>query len=312
MELFRTSARNVPLSRASVISIGNFDGLHLGHQALLYMLREHAFALSARTTVITFEPHPQEYFRNTKASTRITNFREKTRLFQDAGIDRLICLRFDSRLAKTSATEFVYDCLVRRLGVRDLVVGEDFRFGKDRKGSVELLRQLGLCHNFEVTGMPAVQISGNRVSSSQIRQHLKSGELEEANKLLGRKFSFSGKVAYGDQRGRTWGFPTANLYPSHANFPLTGVFVVAVKGVSADYIFGIANLGRRPTVGGNRFLIEVHLFDFDQDIYGKRITIEFCHWVRSEQRFDSFDQLREQIQRDIDYTRDWVSGHLAK
>ena len=159
------------------------------------------------------------------------------------------------------------------MGVRDLVVGEDFRFGKDRRGSVDLLRELGLRHNFEVTGMPAVEVSGSRVSSSQIRRHLTNGELEEAHRLLGRKFSFSGKVAYGDQRGRVWGFPTANLYPNHSNFPLKGVYVVAVKGVAADAIFGIANLGRRPTIGGERFLIEVHLFDFYRAIYGERITI---------------------------------------
>ena len=312
MELIRAEQRALPRARGSVISIGNYDGVHAGHRELIRTLKDQARAFSAPATVMTFEPYPQKYFRPDDPPTRLTTFREKLELLQDSGVDRVICLRFNQELAETRADEFIKRCLVERLDVRHLVVGEDFRFGRGRKGSVELLRKLALAHGFGVTGVSTVRIDGERVSSSRIRELLRNGNLTRARALLGRRFSISGHVAYGDQRGRTWGFPTANIYPRYDHAPLRGVFAVLVTGVGGRMLNGIANLGHRPTVSGDKFLLEVHCFDFDKNIYGQRIQVEFCRWIRNERKFNGSAALQTQIRKDIDRARYWFRDHFAE
>ena len=312
MELIRAEQRALPHARGSVISIGNYDGVHAGHRELIRTLKDQARAFSAPATVMTFEPYPQKYFRPDDPPTRLTTFREKLELLQDSGVDRVICLRFNQELAETRADEFIERCLVERLDVRHLVVGEDFRFGRGRKGSVELLRELALAHGFGVTGVNTVRIDGERVSSSRIRELLSNGDLNRARVLLGRRFSISGHVAYGDQRGRTWGFPTANIYPRYDYVPLRGVFAVVVTGVGGRALKGIANLGHRPTVSGDKFLLEVHCFDFDQNIYGQRIQVEFCRWIRNERKFNGPEALQTQIRKDVDQARHWFRDHFAE
>ena len=312
MELIRAEQRVLPLARGSVISIGNYDGVHAGHRELIRTLKDQARAFSAPATVMTFEPYPQKYFRPDDPPTRLTTFREKLKLLQYSGVDRVICLRFNQELAETKADEFIERCLVERLDVRHLVVGEDFRFGRGRKGSVELLRELALAHGFGVTGVNTVRIDGERVSSSRIREWLRNGNLDRAHALLGRRFSISGHVAYGDQRGRTWGFPTANIYPRYVYVPLRGVFAVLVTGIGGRVLNGIANLGHRPTVSGDKFLLEVHCFDFDQNIYGQRIQVEFCRWIRNERKFNGPEALQTQIRKDADQARHWFRDHFAE
>lgn len=312
MELIRAEQRLLPFFRGSVISIGNYDGVHAGHRELIRTLKDQAQVFSAPATVMMFEPYPQKYFQPDDPPTRLTTFREKLKLLQESGVDRVICLRFNQELAETEADEFTERCLVERLDVRHLVVGEDFRFGRGRTGSVGLLRKLALVHGFGVTGVNTVQIDGERVSSSRIRELLRDGNLNRARALLGRRFSISGHVAYGDQRGRTWGFPTANIYPRYDHVPLRGVFAVLVTGVGGRTLNGVANLGHRPTVAGGKFLLEVHCFDFHQNIYGQRILVEFCHWLRDEQKFNGPEALRIQIRKDVDQARHWFRDHFAE
>jgi riboflavin kinase/FMN adenylyltransferase len=312
MELIRAEQHVLPPSRGSVISIGNYDGVHVGHSELIRTLKGRAQALSLPATVMTFEPYPQKYFQPDEPPTRLTTLREKLRLLKDNGVDRVICLRFNKALSETKADEFIERCLVERLDVRHLVVGEDFRFGKGRAGSVELLRKMAQVHGFGVTGVNTVQIDGERVSSSRIRELLSNGDLKRARALLGRNFSIGGHVAYGDQRGRAWGFPTANIYPRYDEVPLRGVFAVLVTGVEGRTLNGIANLGHRPTVSGGKFLLEVHCFDFDQEIYGQRIQVEFCCWIRKEKKFNGPEALQAQIGKDVDQVRRWFRDHFSE
>ena len=312
MELIRAEQHTLPRARDSVISIGNYDGVHAGHRELIRILKDEARAFSAPATVMMFEPYPQNYFRPDNPPTRLTTFREKLKLLQESSVDRVICLRFNQELAETKADEFIERCLVERLDVRHLVVGEDFRFGRGRTGSVELLQELALAHGFGVTGVNTVRIDGERVSSSRIRELLRDGNLDRARVLLGRRFSISGHVVYGDQRGRTWGFPTANIYPRYDHVPLRGVFAVLVTGVGGRTLTGIANLGHRPTVLGGKLLLEGYCFDFDQNIYGQRIQVEFCRWIRNEQKFNGLQALQTQIHKDVDQARHWFRDHFAE
>ena len=312
MELIRGEQRGLPFAKGSVISIGNYDGVHAGHRELIRILKDQARAFSAPATIMTFEPYPQKYFRPDDPPTRLTTFREKVELLQASGVDRVICLRFNQELAETKADDFIDRCLIEKLDVRHLVVGENFRFGRDRTGSVDLLRELALVHGFGVTGVSTVRIDGERVSSTRIRELLRKGNLNRACLLLGRRFSISGHVAYGDQRGRTWGFPTANIYPRYDCVPLRGVFAVLVTGVEGRILNGIANLGYRPTVSGDKFLLEVHCFNFDQNIYGQRIQVEFCCWLRDEQKFNGPEALQTQIRKDVDQARHWFRDYFAR
>ena len=285
--------------RGCVATIGNFDGVHLGHQAVFGHLREKALQFGLPSTVITFEPQPQEFFTPGKAPARLTRMREKLHAVSNAGIDRLLLLEFNHKLAVMPAESFVQRLLVDGLGIRFLFVGDDFRFGQNRAGDIELLRRAGEKQFFEVENMNTFVVGDERVSSTRIRELLAAGDLLQAAHYLGRPYRICGRVAHGDARGRTIGFPTANINLHRKVSPLNGVYAVRVYGLGEVGKQGVANIGTRPTVKGDRrYLLEVHLLDFEQDIYGAHVEVEFRIKLRDEKRFDSFDQLRQQIEQD--------------
>ncbi len=298
MELIRGLHNLKSRHRGCVATIGNFDGVHLGHQAVLGQLSEQAAAMGLPTTVITFEPQPGEYFQGGEAPARLTRYREKVLAMRRFSVDRLFCLYFNRALARLSPEEFIDQVLVKGLGVRYLVVGDDFRFGQSRMGDFETLKQAGQQHGFPVVSMHTFSIGGERVSSTRVRLALEMGLLDQAEQLLGRPYRLCGRIVHGDKRGRQIGFPTINLYLHRDKLPVRGVFAVEVFGIEGEPVKGVANIGVRPTVGGTRALLEVHLFDFDQQVYGRYVQVELLHKLRDEQRFESFDALKHQI--DID------------
>ena len=282
-----------------VATIGNFDGVHLGHQAVFAELRKVGDALGLPATVITFEPQPLEYFQPEKAPSRLTRLREKLTVIKDAGIDYVLVLPFGRRLATMGAEAFIDEILVKGLGIQHLYVGDDFRFGRARCGDVGLLHEAGRDLGFHVDDLQTVTAGGERISSTRIRKLLVGGDLQAASKLLGRSYTICGRVSHGDKRGRTIGFPTLNIQLHRPVSPLRGVYAVTVHGVDDKGLPGVANIGNRPTVEGDpRFLLEVHLFDFDRSIYGAHVGVEFVSRIRDEMKFDSFDALREQISVD--------------
>ncbi|PLX60086.1 bifunctional riboflavin kinase/FAD synthetase [Sedimenticola selenatireducens] len=290
--------------RGCVATIGNFDGVHLGHQAVFRNLRERAAAFGLPTTVVTFEPQPQEFFAPDAAPARLTRMREKLQALKDAGIDRVVLLEFGRKLASMSARQFVQQLLVDGLDVKFLYVGDDFRFGRGRVGDINLLRQVGEARGFEVANMNTFMDGEARVSSTRIREALAQGNLDLAERNLGRPYQICGRVAHGDARGRTIGFPTANIDLHRKVSPVHGVFAVMVHGLAEGSLPGVANIGNRPTVtGDSRYLLEVHLFDFSRVIYGEHVGVEFRKWLRDERRFESFDALRQQIERDAAQAR---------
>jgi riboflavin kinase/FMN adenylyltransferase len=281
--------------RGCVATIGNFDGVHLGHQAVLGQLAEKSDELNLPLAVVTFEPQPQEYFRPEESPPRLTRFREKVQTLRRYAVDRVLVLRFNERFSQKSPDEFIQNLLVNGLGVKYLVVGDDFRFGKGRVGDFSMLQDAGMEHGFEVVNMHTFALDEKRVSSTRVREALGAGDLNSAEKLLGRTYRMSGRVAHGDKKGRSIGFPTANIHLHRINTPLRGVFAVELFGIEGEPLPGVANLGTRPTVGGMKTLLEVHLFDFDDDIYGAHVHVDFLHKLRDEKRFDSFDGLKAQI-----------------
>ena len=303
MHIIRNLQNLKPLHHGCVATIGNFDGVHLGHQAVLGQLAEKADERGLPLTVVTFEPQPQEFFRPEQAPPRLTRFREKVQALRRYAVDRVLVLRFDERFSRLSPGAFIRDLLVDGLGVRYLVIGDDFRFGKDRAGDFAMLQAAGRTHGFEVVNMHTFALDGVRVSSTRVRAALAEGDLNAAEKLLGRVYRMSGRVAHGDKRGRTIGFPTANIHLHRINTPLRGVFAVELFGVTGEPLPGVANLGTRPTVDGMRTLLEVHLLDFDGDLYGRHVHVDFLHRLRDERRFDSFDALKAQILSDVEQAR---------
>ena len=317
MELIRGSINIKPRHHGSVVTIGNYDGVHLGHQAVLRMLREQSDALGLPSTVVIFEPQPQEFFMAEKAPARLTRFREKVVALERYGADRVLVIPFNQRFRDLTAQQFIDDLLVDGLGARSVVVGDDFRFGKNRAGDFAMLRQAGEAAGFAVSSMPTVEQDGERVSSTRVRKALAAGDMEGAARLLGRSYTMSGRVAHGDKRGRTIGFPTANIYLHRKVSPLSGVYVVRMSGLPHDdsgddqsgVRYGVANVGTRPTVCGTRALLETHLFDFDADIYGQHVDVAFLHHIRDERKFESFDALKQQILLDADVARAWISDY---
>ncbi len=303
MELIRGLYNLRPRHRGCVATIGNFDGVHLGHQAVLAQLSEQADELGLPLVVITFEPYPQEFFASKEASLpRLTRLREKLQVLRRYGVDRLLLLHFDRTMAQMSAEEFIEQLLVVGLEVRYLVVGDDFCFGHQRQGEITMLRAAGEKHGFQVVEMHTFEVAGQRVSSTRVREALAAGDLNQAAQLLGRSYRISGRVVYGDQRGRTIGFPTANIHLHRRVTPLRGVYAVEMFGLSGGAelsVKGVANIGHRPTVDGTRCQLEVHLFDFDREIYGEYVQVEFIARLRDEKRFDSFDELKGQIEHDV-------------
>jgi riboflavin kinase/FMN adenylyltransferase len=309
MELIRGLHNLKPGHRGCVATIGNFDGVHLGHQAIIGQLAEAGAGLRLPSTVIIFEPQPLEYFQSAdKVPPRLMRLREKLQALRRYSVDRVLCLQFDAALAGMPPDEFIRRVLVEGLGVRYLVVGDDFRFGAKRAGDFALLRKAGEAQGFQVVPMHTVLIDGERVSSTRVRQVLAAGDLATAEKLLGRPYRMCGRVAHGDKRGRTIGVPTANVHLHRVATPLRGVYVVEVFGLHHEPVAGVANVGTRPTVDGTRTLLEIHLFEFSREIYGHYLNINFLHKLRDEQRFVSFDELKTRIQRDIDETRAWFAA----
>ncbi|ALG66462.1 bifunctional riboflavin kinase/FAD synthetase [Beggiatoa leptomitoformis] len=307
MELIRSLAQLRPRHRGCVATIGNFDGVHRGHQAVLQQLQQHAHALQLPATVIIFEPQPQEFFAPDRAPPRLTRLREKLLAFQRAGIERVLCLRFE-KTAPLSAEDFIQHILIEGLAIKHLVVGDDFRFGKGRMGDFHHLQQAGERAGFSVESQHTFIIEGERVSSTRIRQALSQGDMLLASALLGHPYTLSGRVRHGFQRGRTIGFPTANIFLHRHASPVKGVFAVRVYGLDAQPINGVANLGTRPTVDGQDLLLEVHLFDFNRLIYGHYVEVEFVTKIREEQRFNSFEALKQQIQADATFARHYLEN----
>ena len=292
------------MHRGGVLTIGNFDGVHLGHQAVLRSLAQTGRQLGAPSVLMTFEPQPQEFFAPETAPPRLTRLREKLVVLESCGIDAVLCLRFNDALAKLEAEDFITQLLVERFAARHVLVGDDFRFGRQRRGDVKLLTEMGAANGFRVGDMPTFELNGERVSSTRVRRALSDGRLDDAAELLGRPYRLYGRVVHGDGRGRTIGFPTANIELRRRTLPLLGVYAVRVNGLGERTYNGAANFGVRPTFGGRRAVLEVHLLDFAGDAYGKNVSVEIVDKLRDEQRFDSVDALTRQITDDVGRARD--------
>ena len=304
MRVIRGISHSKPLEGGCVATIGNFDGVHLGHQMIINNLAKQGHKLGLPTVVVLFEPHPLEYFKGIEAPSRLTRLREKIAHLKTLPVDLVLLLRFGEQLATLEPESFVHQYLVDGLAVRLLVIGDDFRFGKQRRGNFKLLQSLGTEHGFIVNDTATLLNDGKRISSTAIRQALEVGDLDQARLLLGRPYSVCGRVVHGEGRGRQLGFPTANIQLFRKKSPVRGVFAVTVVGISEQPVPGVANVGIRPTVGGDqRVILEVHLFDFNQDLYGKQVEIIFQQRIREERKFASFQQLTEQIGKDAQQAR---------
>jgi riboflavin kinase/FMN adenylyltransferase len=285
--------------------IGNFDGVHLGHQAMLSRLKETSKRLNLASCVMTFEPHPREFFAPDQAPTRLTSLREKLELLAEYGVDQVQICRFNYDFAKIGAKEFVAHILQQGLAAQWVLVGDDFRFGARRAGDLAMLRSLSSSYGFEVEEMSTYNVDGIRVSSTAVRKALSSDDLGLARRLLGRPYSISGKVVNGDKLGRRIGFPTANMQLRHNRPPLSGIFAVEVRGAldtsPQQVTRGVASLGVRPTVHEDgKPVLEVHLFDFNQEIYGQHLRMDFLHKLRDEEKYSDLDTLIRQIRLDVE------------
>ncbi|MFA7269069.1 MAG: bifunctional riboflavin kinase/FAD synthetase [Sterolibacterium sp.] len=307
MLVFRTIP--VQATTSKVLTIGNFDGVHRGHQALLERLNAHARSLDLPSALLTFEPSPREFFSPLQAPARLTSLREKLGLIEDSGVDQVYLCHFNAKVASLSANDFIRNILVKGLAVRHLMIGDDFRFGKGRSGDFELLQRAGREQGFTVEMMPTIDWQGERVSSSAVREALENGEIEHAERLLGRAYRIAGRVMHGKKLGRQLGFPTANVQIKRKRLPLLGVYVVTVSGIAERPLPGAASLGVRPTLGdGLQPMLEVHLLDFDRNIYGAHVTIDFMHKLRDQAKYDSLDDLKAQIARDVEATRNYFAN----
>ena len=293
-----------------VATIGNYDGVHLGHQSVIKHLSERALSLNLPTTLVLFEPHPQEFFHKQHAPSRIYTFREKVELIRQAGIQRLVCLRFNQAFSQMLPEEFVQQLLIDKLAVKHLVVGDDFRFGRDREGDFAFLNQYANRGDFSLEAMPTFEVDKSRVSSTRIRQALEQADFTLAEKLLGRAYSLSGRISHGQKLGRKLGFPTLNLPTRRLRSPLQGVYVVEVAGISSTLEPGAANLGSRPTIDAGGMTLEVHLLDAEGDFYGQRVEVFFKQKIRDEERFDNLETLTAAIQRDVEFARDYFHHQI--
>jgi riboflavin kinase/FMN adenylyltransferase len=298
MELVRGVHNLRPSHRGCVATIGNFDGVHLGHQHMIAAVRARAHRDGVPATVITFEPTPREFFEGPAAPSRLNRLREKLDGLERYGVDRVVVLRFDRRMQGMGAVEFVDRLLVEGLGVRHLVVGHDFRFARRREGTVDTLRAAGVRHGFTVEEIGEFLVDGERVSSSLVREALNRGDLDRATQLLGRPYRMAGRVRLGKKLGRQLGFPTANLALHRKVVPLWGIFAVRASGAGLVNHPAVASLGTRPTVDGTDPLLEVHLFDWDGSLYGRYLDVDFVERLRDEQKFESLDALVAQMHRD--------------
>ncbi len=297
MELIRGLHNIRDKHKGCVLTIGKFDGVHLGHQAVLKEVVEKSRQLGLPATVMVFEPQPEELFSPDTAPARLSLLRDKYSQLKRLGIDRLLCIRFDRKFSCYTAEQFVEELLVEKLGIKYLVVGDDFRFGKGRGGDFNMLQYEGDKCDFELESTQSFRLKDCRISSTAVREALTDNNFVLAGQMLGRAFTIAGKVLHGDKRGRTIGFPTANLLLKRCTAPINGVFAVSV-GIDAQQYFGVANIGSRPTVNGQRSQLEVHVFNFNGNIYGRFISVAIHAKLRQEMKFDSFELLHQQIKLD--------------
>lgn len=306
MELIRGIHNIKAQHNGCVLTIGNFDGVHLGHQQVLQKVSEQAKKLNLPSVVMTFEPQPMELFLKDKAPARLTRLRDKFVQLSKLDIDRLLCVNFNHHFASLDADSFIRDLLVKRLGVKFLVVGDDFCFGRGRKGNFAMLKEAGQKFGFEVVSTESFCLEELRVSSTAIRESLAENDSTGTSEMLGRNYSISGRVSHGRKLGRTIGFPTANIPLKRCVSPVSGVYVVEAYGLGEQPIGGVANIGQRPTVNGVRQQLEVHLFDFQGNLYGKQLEVALLHKLRDEKKFESFDALKQQIELDAEAARVWL------
>lgn len=299
MKLLHRVSQIPELNTGCALTIGNFDGVHRGHQSLLVSLQKQAIRLQLPMVVLLFEPQPGEYFKGKQAPARLYRLREKIQTLQACGVDYVYCLKFNRQLANMSPVEFAEQFIFSRLNAKHILLGADFRFGRDRAGDLALLQKLSHKHGSTVEIYPDFCLDKARVSSTQIRHALYLGDMARTEALMGRKYSLCGRVMQGNGMGRQWGVPTANLNVTLGTLPLNGVFCVQVRRKNNDLHAGVANIGNRPTIDGSKNILEVHLFDFNESLYGEMLQVSFLHKLRDEIKFSSMDALITQIHVDV-------------
>lgn len=306
MELIRGIHNILPQHQGCVLTIGNFDGVHLGHQAVLAKVQQLAQSLKLPSCVMVFEPQPLELFAGNAAPARLSRFREKYQALAAVRIDRMLCVNFNRSFAAQDPQQFIKTLLLDKLGVRHLIVGDDFHFGKNRSGNYTLLAQAAAQYGFGLNSTSSLKLGEQRVSSTLIREALQQDQLDRAAAMLGRPFTLSGRVRHGRKLGRDLGFPTANVWLYRRKLPVSGVYAITAHTCYGVFN-GVANIGNRPTVQGSREQLEAHLFDFNQDLYGSQIRVELRHKLRAEQRFASLDALQQQIAADVAAAQQYFS-----
>ena len=299
------------LRKGCALTIGNFDGVHLGHRRVIAALVKKANELHCEAVVLVFEPQPQELFSPETAPARLCRLRDKYHLLEQLGVDRLICVNFNRKFANQSAQTFIENLLVKQLAVKHLIIGDDFHFGKNRQGNFEMLCQAGKQFNFSVTDTASFKLADCRISSTEIRQALEEDRLTDAEVMLGRPYSIIGRVFHGDKRGREIGFPTANVSLKRRVSPVAGVYAVKVTTREGNY-FGVANIGSRPTVSGKKAQLEVHIFNFNNDLYGQHIEVTLLKKLRNEMKFESIDALTHQIDLDSKQAQTFIASECER
>ncbi|QDJ12440.1 riboflavin biosynthesis protein RibF [Mergibacter septicus] len=303
MQLIRGFYNISSFTKGCALTIGNFDGVHLGHQAILHHLNQQAKKLGLPTVVMLFEPQVKEFFLQQKAPARLMRLRDKLRYLREQKVDYVLCIQFNQTFANLSANSFIQDFLVKKLNVKFLSIGDDFRFGINREGDFDTLKKAGEQFGFNVENNTTFSFGKQRISSTAIRQALSRNDFRSAKLMLGREYNISGRVVKGRQLGRTIGFPTANIMLKREVIPLQGVYAVKIKDQKGRYYTGVANVGNRPTVNGSKSLLEVHIFDVNKELYGQRLDVIFCFKIRDEQKFASIEALSTQIAQDASVAR---------
>ncbi len=303
MKTYRLTRSPLPQKAlGSVVAIGNFDGIHLGHQHLISQAAKIAHETNKPLGILTFKPHPRAFFRKTDAPFRLTPFPTKAKKLESLGVDYLFLQRFNAELASKTAAQFAKEILVDQLNISHAITGQDFCFGKGREGNIETLTSLGKEHGFKVSPATLLKHEEDTLSSSRIRDYIREGCIDKANMLLGTPWQISGHVVHAEKRGRLLGFPTANIRLTNFLRPKFGVYVIYAE-IAGKKVFGVANIGLRPTIGDNHEYLEAHFFDFDGDLYAQRLYISLLDFIRPEKKFEDFDALKAQISKDIEVAK---------
>ncbi len=307
MKIFKLDTETPFTNDSLCLTIGNFDGFHNGHQEILKTLKKISIDKKLLSAVMSFDPHPRSFFNKDVNNFNIYTKKDKLNFLKDFGIDIYINFAFDKKLSEYSSNEFIDKILVNKLNIKNLIVGSDFKFGKDREGNVDILNSFSKIYNYEINLVNAVNIKNKKekYSSSLIRKDIEDGNFENVSKSLGRFWHMTGKIVEGQKKARKINFPTANMEPDNHILPKKGVYCVEVVYSGKKY-FGISNFGVRPTVDGSKLLLETHIFNFDEEIYGKELTVRFLTFIRSEQKFGNFDLLTQQIKKDIETAKDYL------